>query len=190
MKYLKLYENYENIEEVEDHLLELIDRKLAEKIDVRLIGKKIRRKWVPSHYAIFFQTRVKSVCETLEDLQRNKEVYDAVYQIAYRWGLKFKFDSTNRLILYVVVGENVKNFFSQFGASPHYVVMSDNVPFPYISLSLEKINDDFSITLQSRFRSDDVDEKFEFIKNKIKDFDAELRISPTDNRLIELTLNK
>jgi hypothetical protein len=187
MKYLKLYENYENIGEIEDYLLNLTDRGLAEKTEVRLIGKKIRRKWVPSHYAIFFQTHVKSVFETLEDLQRNKEVYDAVYQIIDGWGLKFKFDSTNRLILYVEVGENVKNFFSQFGASPHYVVMSENVP-SYISLSLGKINDDFSITLQCRYRSDDVDEKFEFIKNKIKDFDAELRISPTNN--IELTLNK
>jgi hypothetical protein len=188
MKYLKLYENYENIGEIEDYLLNLTDRGLAEKTEVALIGKKIRRKWVPSHYAIFFQTHVKSVCETLEDLQRNKEVYDAVYQIIDGWGLKFKFDSNNKLIIYVEVGENVKNFFSQFGASPHYVVMSENVPFPYISLSLGKINDDFSITLQSRYRSDDVDEKFEFIKNKIKDFDAEVRISPTNN--IELTLNK
>ncbi len=187
MKYLKLYENYESIEEVEDHLLNLIDRGLAERIEVKLIGKKSRGKWVPSHYAILFKTYVKSVCETLEDLKLNKEVYDAVYQIAYRWGLKFKFDSTNRLILYVEVGENVKNFFSQFAEGPHYIVMSEN---PYIVLSLMKINDDFSITLQSRYRSDDVDEKFEFIKNKIKDFDAKVRISPTDNRLIELTLNK
>jgi hypothetical protein len=190
MKYLKLYENYENyenIEEVEDHLLVLIDRKLAEKIEVRLIGKKIRRNWIPSHYAIFFQTHVKSVCETLEDLKRNKEVYDAVYQIAYRWGLKFKFDSTNRLILYVEVGENVKNFFSQFAEGSDYILMSKN---PYIGLFLRGINDDFSITLQSRFGSDDVDGNLEFIKNKIKDFDAEVRISPTDNSLIVLTLNK
>ena len=85
------------------------------------------------------------------------------------------------------VGENVKNFFSQFGESSGYIFMSEN---PYIGLSLIKINDDFSITLQSRFRTfDDIDEKLEFIKNKIKDFDAEVRISPTDNRL-ELTLNK
>ena len=188
MKYLKLYENYESIEEVEDYLLNLIDRGLAKKTEVTLIGKKIRRKWVPSHYAIFFKTYVKSVCETLEDLQGNKEVYDAVYQIAYRCGLKFKFDSTNRLILYVEVGENVKNFFSQFGESSGYIFMSEN---PYIGLSLIKINDDFSITLQSRFGTFwDIDEKFEFIKNKIKDFDAEVRISSTDNRLIELTLNK
>lgn len=187
MKYLKLYENYESVEEVEDYLLNLIERGLAERIEVKLIGKKSRGKWVPSHYAILFKTYVKSVCETLEDLKLNKEVYDAVYQIAYRWGLKFKFDSTNRLILYVEVGENVKNFFSQFGESPHYIVMSEN---PYIGLSSIKINDDFSINLQSRFRSDDVDANLEFIKNKIKDFDAEVRISPADNRLVELTLNK
>jgi hypothetical protein len=188
MKYLKLYENYESVEEVEDYLLNLTDRGLAEKIEVRLIGKKIRRNWIPSHYAIFFQTHVKSVCETLEDLKRNKEVYDAVYQIAYRWGLKFKFDSTNRLILYVEVGENVKNFFSQFGESQDIIVFSYD---PYVSFTFNEINDDFSINLQSRFRTfDDIDEKFEFIKNKIKDFDAEVRISPTDNRLIELTLNK
>lgn len=187
MKYLKLYENYESIEEVEDYLLNLIDRGLAERIEVKLIGKKIRRKWVPSHYAILFKTYVKSVCETLEDLQGNKEVYDAVYQIAYRWGLKFKFDSTNRLILYVEVGENVKNFFSQFAEGSDYIVMSEN---PYIGLSLMKINDDFSINLSSRFRSDDVDANLEFIRNKIKDFDAEVRISTTDNRLVELTLNK
>lgn len=47
-----------------------------------------------------------------------------------------------------------------------------------------------SINLRSRFRSDDVDANLEFIKNKIKDFDVEVRISPTDNRLVELTLNK
>jgi predicted hydrocarbon binding protein len=189
MKYLKLYENYESIEEVEDHLLNLIDRGLAERIEVKLIGKKSRGKWVPSHYAILFKTYVKSVCETLEDLKLNKEVYDAVYQIAYRWGLKFKFDSTNRLILYVEVGENVKNFFSQLGerSGSSYIVFAEN---RYIGLSLDKINDDFSIKFLSRFSSDDVEEKLEFIKNKIKDFDAEVRISPTDNRLIELTLNK
>jgi hypothetical protein len=88
----------------------------------------------------------------------------------------------------VEVGENVKNFFSQFGESSGYIFMSEN---PYIGLSLIKINDDFSINLSSRFRTfDDVDANLEFIKNKIKDFDAEVRISSTDNRLVEVTLNK
>jgi hypothetical protein len=186
MKYLKLYENYENIGEIEDYLLNLTDRGLAEKTEVRLIGKKIRGKWIPSHYAIYFQTHVKSVCETLKDLERKREVYDAVYQIIDGWGLKFKFDSNNKLILYVEVSDNVKNFFSQFAENYDYIKFEES---DYTALYLYGFNDDFSIKFRSsRFSSDDVDEKFEFIKNKIKDFDAEVRISPTNN--IELTLNK
>jgi hypothetical protein len=52
MKYLKLYENYELIDEIQDQVQLLIDDKLAKRESVKLIGGKVGKKWIPTHYAI------------------------------------------------------------------------------------------------------------------------------------------
>jgi hypothetical protein len=186
MKYLKLYENYELIDEIQDQVQLLIDDKLAQRESVKLIGGKVGKKWIPTHYAIHFQTNLKSVCSTLEELEINKKIYDYVYQIAFRFGSKFKFDSTNKLILYVEVSDSVRKFFEKFGINSGYIQFQG---FGYTTLFIDHIEDDFSIVFQHNFYKQEIDEKFEFIKNQIQSQDFETELTKSDNYII-LNLKK
>jgi hypothetical protein len=181
MKYLKLYENYELIDEIQDQVQLLIDDKLAQRESVKLIGGKVGKKWIPTHYAIHFRTNIKSVCSTLDELETNTKVYDYVYQIAFRFGSKFKFDSTNKLILYVEVSDSVRKFFEKFGENKECILFHG---FGYTSLFVEVIEEDFSIVFQNNFYKEDIDEKFEFIKSQIQSQDFKTELTKIDNKII------
>ena len=186
MKYLKLYENYEVIDEIQDQVQLLIDDKLAQRESVKLIGGKVGKKWIPTHYAIHFQTNLKSVCSNLEELEINKKIYEHVYQIAFRFGSKFKFDSTNKLILYVEVSDSVRKFFEKFGINSGYIQFQG---LGYTTLFIDHIEKDFSIVFQHNFYKQEIDEKFEFIKNQIQSQDFETELTKSDNYII-LNLKK
>jgi hypothetical protein len=181
MKYLKLYENYKLIDDVQNHVQYLIDDELAQRESVKLIGGKVGKKWIPTHYAIHFQTNLKSVCSTIEELEINKKIYDHIYQIANRFGSEFKLDSTNKLILYVEVSDSVRKFFEKFGENKECILFHG---FGYTSLFVEVIEEDFSIVFQNNFYKQDIDEKFEFIKSQIQSQDFETELTKIDNKII------
>lgn len=126
MKYLKLFENFESVEESEDYLIDLIDTGMlirkpdGEYFDISLVRKtgagllvgRVGGKWIPTHYSVQFQLESKPIT-TITELENNKNLYEKIYQIIYRLGEEFRL-SKNTLTILVKVGESVKNFFSRW----------------------------------------------------------------------------
>lgn len=100
MKYLKLFESFQSTEEIEDFVIDIIDSGMIEKGDderhfqeIKLVKKKSGGTWIPTHYSLKFKLKIKTVLTSLEDVQFNRNLYDKIYQILYRFGSDFKISS-------------------------------------------------------------------------------------------------
>lgn len=187
MKYLKLFENYELTEEIEDFVIDLIDSGMVEKGDddryfqeIKLVKKTSGDAWVPTHYSVKFKLKIKTVLTSLEDVQFNRNLYDKIYQIVYRFGSGFKV-SSNELTFFVECGDSIKNFFRRWGSVGHLSVRVDFEPEyrttylgqPHTRIvspcSVERIEDDFSVVFRTWTLSNHtIEEGLDFVKGLVK----------------------
>ena len=178
MKYLKLFENFESVEELEDYLIDLIDTGMlvqkpnGEYFDISLVRKTGGGKWIPTHYSVQFQLDSKPIT-TITDLENNKNLYEKIYQIIYRLGEEFRL-SKNTLTILVKVGESVKNFFTKWSTGkdeididpqPRGVHWGSRKIAPF---TVQKIEKDFSIILsRTAYNTKDYDEILDLVKSKV-----------------------
>ena len=178
MKYLKLFENFESVEELEDYLIDVIDTGMlvqkpnGEYFDISLVRKTGGGKWIPTHYSVQFQLDSKPIT-TIKDLENNKNLYEKIYQIIYRLGEEFRL-SKNTLTILVKVGESVKNFFNKWSigkdeididSQPGGVYWGSRKISPF---TVQKIEKDFSIILsRTVYNTKDYNEILDLVKSKV-----------------------
>lgn len=178
MKYLKLFENFESVEELEDYLIDLIDTGMlvqkpnGEYFDISLVRKTGGGKWIPTHYSVQFQLDSKPIT-TIKDLENNKNLYEKIYQIIYRLGEEFRL-SKNTLTILVKVSDSVKNFFTRWSIGkdeididpqPRGVYWGSRKIAPF---TVQKIEKDFSIILsRTAYNTKDYDEILDLVKSKV-----------------------
>ena len=193
MKYLKLFENYELTEEIEDFVIDLIDSGMVEKgedgrefQEIKLVKKTSGGAWVPTHYSVKFKLKIKTVLTSLEDVQFNRNLYDKIYQIVYRFGSDFKV-SSNELTFFVECADSIKNFFTRWGSGKEFIDFEPEPPLyigTYISkmmeprpkhtrivspCSVERIEDDFSVVFSTRLlNGGPLKEGLDFVKGLVE----------------------
>ncbi len=185
MKYIKLFERFEEIDEVEDYLLELIESGMVRKgedgknfQEIKLVKKTSGGAWIPTHYSIEFVLNIKTTLTSLEDLEFNKNLFEKVYQIVYRFGSDFKI-SGNQLTLFIECSDSIRNFFARWSVGKNMIDLDPPPPGKKSSrkrivsaFSIDKIEDDFSIIFKSYpLGKTDINEVLDFVKNEIKSDD-------------------
>lgn len=175
MKYLKLFENFESVEELEDYLIDLIDTGMlvqkpnGEYFDISLVRKTGGGKWIPTHYSVKFQLDSKPIT-TITELENNKNLHEKIYQIIYRLGEEFRL-SKNILTILVKVSDSVKNFFTKWsiGKDEIYIDSQPAGGLRKISpFTVQKIEKDFSIILSmSTYNTKDYNEILDLVKSKV-----------------------
>lgn len=178
MKYLKLFENFESVEELEDYLIDLIDTGMlvqkpnGEYFDISLVRKTGGGKWIPTHYSVQFQLDSKPIT-TITELENNKNLYEKIYQIIYRLGEEFRL-SKNTLTILVKVSESVKNFFTKWSTGKDEIDIDPQPRGAYwgsrkiAPFTVQKIEKDFSIILsRTAYNTKDYDEILDLVKSKV-----------------------
>lgn len=178
MKYLKLFENFESIEELEDYLIDLIDTGMlmrkpdGEYFDISLVRKTGGGKWIPTHYSVQFQLDSKPIT-TITELENNKNLHEKIYQIIYRLGEEFRL-SKNTLTILVKVSDSVKNFFTRWSIGKDEIDIDPQPRGAYrgsrkISpFAVQKIEKDFSIILsRTAYNTKDYNEILDLVKSKV-----------------------
>lgn len=183
MKYLKLFENFGSVEELEDYLIDLIDTGMlirkpdGEYFDISLVRKTGGGKWIPTHYSVQFQLDSKPIT-TITELENNKNLYEKIYQIIYRLGEEFRL-SKNTLTILVKVGESVKNFFTRWSTGKDEIDIDSQPGGVYWSnqfmgarkispFAVQKIEKDFSIILsRTVYNTKDYNEILDLVKSKV-----------------------
>lgn len=178
MKYLKLFENFESVEELEDYLIDLIDTGMlkrkpdGEYFDISLVRKTGGGKWIPTHYSVQFQLDSKPIT-TIKELENNKNLYEKIYQIIYRLGEEFRL-SKNTLTILVKVGESVKNFFTIWSTGKDEIDIDSQPGDAHWSsrkiapFTVQKIEKDFSIILaRHSYNTKDYNEILDLVKSKV-----------------------
>ena len=183
MKYLKLFESFQLTEEIEDFVIDLIDSGMIEKGDddryfqeIKLVKKTSGGAWVPTHYSVKFKLKIKTVLTSLEDVQFNRNLYDKIYQIVYRFGSDFKV-SSNELTFFVECADSIKNFFRRWGTGNNFIDFEPQITgvrtFDHHRIvspcSVERIEDDFSVVFRTWTLSNHtIEEGLDFVKGLVK----------------------
>ena len=176
MKYLKLFESFQLTEEIEDFVIDLIDSGMIEKGDddryfqeIKLVKKTSGGAWVPTHYSVKFKLKIKTVLNSLEDVQFNRNLYDKIYQIVYRFGSDFKV-SSNELTFFVECGDSIKNFFRRWGTGRNFIDFEPETHLGQLSTcSVERIEDDFSVVFRTRLlNGGPLKEGLDFVKGLVE----------------------
>ena len=185
MKYLKLFENYELTEEIEDFVIDLIDSGMVEKgedgrefQEIKLVKKTSGGTWIPTHYSVKFKLKIKTVLTSLEDVQFNRNLYDKIYQIVYRFGSDFKV-SSNELTFFVECGDSIKNFFRRWGTGANFIDFEPEYRGTHLGqlnylrilshCSVERIEDDFSVVFSTRLlNGGPLKEGLDFVKGLVE----------------------
>lgn len=177
MKYLKLFENFESVEELEDYLIDLIDTGMlvqkpnGEYFDISLVRKTGGGKWIPTHYSVQFQLDSKPIT-TITELENNKNLHEKIYQIIYRLGEEFRL-SKNTLTILVKVSDSVKNFFNKWSIGKDEIDIDpqsreDRSSRKISPFTVEKIEKDFSIILsRTAYNTKDYNEILDLVKSKV-----------------------
>ena len=195
MKYLKLFENYELTEEIEDFVIDLIDSGMIEKGDderyfkeIKLVKKTSGGAWIPTHYSMTFKLKIKTVLTSLEDVQFNRNLYDKIYQIVYRFGAEFKV-SLNHLTLFVKCGDSIKNFYARWSAGSTLIDLEPNTNQKILSLfAVHEIEDDFSVVFYTwPLKGYSLEEALDFAKPLVENeteykYNAEVWVEESEHR--------
>jgi hypothetical protein len=105
MKHLKIFEKYQQFEEIEDFFLELIENKVLVVEDYH-----ISRDWefIEAVYCI----NLKKNMESIDDLNHNIEVMKSLINPIKFAGLDFKINDYDELRIKIPCSDNIKEFIS------------------------------------------------------------------------------
>ena len=154
MKHLKLFEKYQNFEEVEDFLLELIEDGVITPNTPAYENFEYRmgREWthIQATYVINFKENV----ESLEDLEYNINILNSLKNPIKFAELPFSIDKFNILNINIPVSDNIKNFVNSLqDFQNHHEYNGYKIDGAFIGVDWMRPNKDFSVNVCMKGKS-------------------------------------